>query len=224
MYKTVKELFDNEHEHLGSIESTATAGDIFEWAFSNLSNKGVYQTLQGSLKESLIEQVSLGIKQAVRDQVDWKYPVGLLPTNFNVDLISVHESQVSQTNTDVIIEGLAVFSAKGTLENEILIGYCCFGKSAIVPIGLQLGAYPENGALDFGLGMRPDLTGRGRGYAFVNSILDFALFKFNSNLFRLTVAQFNKRAVTLYKKLGFEPVMVFPMGDVEFLTMERRNA
>ncbi|WP_020375543.1 GNAT family N-acetyltransferase [Sulfobacillus thermosulfidooxidans] len=107
-------------------------------------------------------------------------------------------------------------------EDEMLVGYCCFGKSAIVPIGLQFGAYPENGTVDVGLGMRPDLTGQGRGYVFVSSILEFAMAEYNSNHFRLTVAQFNKRAIALYEKLGFKPIMVFPMGDVEFLTMERR--
>ncbi len=108
------------------------------------------------------------------------------------------------------------------LENDMLIGYCCFGKSAIVPIGLQRGAYPENGTVDVGLGMRPDLTGHGRGYAFVSSILEFALSEYNFNQFRLTVAQFNMRAIALYKKLGFKPIMVFPLGDVKFITMERR--
>ena len=87
---------------------------------------------------------------------------------------------------------------------------------------LQFGAYPENGTVDVGLGMRPDLTGHGRGYAFVSSILKFSLSEYNSNQFRLTVAQFNKRAISLYKKLGFKPIMIFPAGDVQFLTMERR--
>lgn len=72
--------------------------------------------------------------------------------------------------------------------------------------------------------MRPDLTGHGRGYAFVSSILEFAQSEFNATPSRLTVAQFNKRAIALYNKLGFEPIMMFPVGDVEFLTMERRTA
>lgn len=109
------------------------------------------------------------------------------------------------------------------LEKGVLIGYGCFGNSAIVPTGLQHGAYPDNGTLDVGLGMRPDLTGQGRGYAFVSSILEFAQSEFEAKLFRLTVAQFNGRAIALYKRLGFEPVMIFQMGDVAFLIMERRT-
>lgn len=109
-------------------------------------------------------------------------------------------------------------------ENGVLIGYCCFGNSAIVPTGIKHGAYPDNGALDIGLGMRPDMTGHGRGYAFVRSILEFAQSEFNATPSRLTVAQFNKRAIALYHKLGFEPIMMFLVGDVEFLTMERKTA
>jgi ribosomal protein S18 acetylase RimI-like enzyme len=43
--------------------------------------------------------------------------------------------------------------------------------------------------------------------------------------FRLTVATFNRRAVHLYEKLGFEPVRTFisegRAGRVEFLLMTR---
>ncbi len=94
------------------------------------------------------------------------------------------------------------------LEKEMLSGYCCFGKSAIVPIGLQFGAYPENGSVDVGLGMRPDLTGHGSGYAFVSAVLEFARSEYNSDQFRLTVAQFNARAIAVYNKLGFKSTHV----------------
>lgn len=107
------------------------------------------------------------------------------------------------------------------LDNEVLIGYCCFGNSAQVPMGLQYGAYPENNSIDMGLGMRPNLTGKGYGFTFVSSILEFAQNKLNAHSFRLTVASFNMRAIALYRKLGFKPVMVFSRGDVEFFTMEK---
>lgn len=106
------------------------------------------------------------------------------------------------------------------LDEHELIGFCCFGNSAKVPVGSQYGAYPDNGTVDIGLGMRPDLTGNGKGYTFFNSILEFAQDELKANLFRLTVARFNERAIALYKKFGFEPVLSFPRGDVEFLTME----
>lgn len=108
------------------------------------------------------------------------------------------------------------------LESGVLTGYCCFGNSAVVPAGSQYGAYPNNGAVDVGLGMKPELTGRGRGSAFVSSILEFAQSEFGATLFRLTVAHFNERAIALYRKLGFQPIMVFPSNDVEFITMEMK--
>ena len=49
-----------------------------------------------------------------------------------------------------------------------LVGYCCFGPDARVPGG----AYPEDGSLDVGVGLRPDLTGGGRGLGFFNAVLD----------------------------------------------------
>lgn len=109
------------------------------------------------------------------------------------------------------------------LESGLLIGYCCFGRSAIVPAGLPLGAYPETAALDVGLGMTPKLTGNGKGQDFVGAILAFARTAFRATSFRLTVASFNKRAIAVYKKMGFEPGAVFPAAEVEFVTMERRS-
>ena len=50
-----------------------------------------------------------------------------------------------------------------------LVGYCCFGADARVP-----GGDYGTDALDIGLGMRPDLTGHGRGPVFFEAILDFA--------------------------------------------------
>ena len=55
-----------------------------------------------------------------------------------------------------------------------LIGYCCFGGEARVP-----GVDPEEGTLDVGYGMRPDLVGKGLGRAFVGAILAFAVNEFS---------------------------------------------
>lgn len=102
-----------------------------------------------------------------------------------------------------------------------LAGFCCYGHSAQVPVGAQFGAYPEHDCIDFGLGMRPDLTGHGQGAAFLDSILQFLQSECGGESFRLTVATFNTRAIRLYEKLGFTPIKVFPANHVEFVTMER---
>ncbi len=79
------------------------------------------------------------------------------------------------------------------------IGFCSFGLDGQVPGG----DYREP-ALDIGLGMRPDLTGQGLGEQFFGAILDFAMSTRPADCYRLTVADFNERALRLYRKFGFE--------------------
>lgn len=76
----------------------------------------------------------------------------------------------------------------------------CFGPDARVPGG----DYAAD-ALDVGMGVRPDLTGQGRGLDFVN----IGSRKFAPAEFRVTVAEFNKRALRVWKKAGFRVVQTF---------------
>ena len=101
-----------------------------------------------------------------------------------------------------------------------LVGYFCFGADATVPAGRRLGLYDE-GALDVGLGMRPDLTGRGLGPEFVRAGLRFARQVFSPPAFRLTVAAFNRRAIKVYEAAGFEAVRSFGDRGNEWLLMKR---
>jgi RimJ/RimL family protein N-acetyltransferase len=101
-----------------------------------------------------------------------------------------------------------------------LLGYLCFGIDATVPAGRELGLY-EDDALDVGLGMRPDLTGRGLGLDFVLAGLDFARRTYAPRAFRLTVAAFNRRAVKVYERAGFGIVREFGDGE-RWILMERR--
>jgi RimJ/RimL family protein N-acetyltransferase len=80
-------------------------------------------------------------------------------------------------------------------------GYFCFGKSAQIPTAEKDAYNPE--MLDIGLGMTPNLCGKGEGYSFMKSGLDFAKNEFNAKQFRLTVATFNIRAIRVYEKIGF---------------------
>jgi len=100
--------------------------------------------------------------------------------------------------------------------NGQIIGFYCTGQSAQVPKGHDFNVY-QVPFLDFGLGLKPELTGQGLGQAF----LDFILQQLDEEPLRLTVATFNKRAIRLYERFGFEQVACFSNGQVEFMTMVR---
>ena len=85
-----------------------------------------------------------------------------------------------------------------------LVAYCCFGPDARVP-----GGDYDNPALDIGLGVHPDLSGQGLGGAFVDAVLRFAQQEFVPTEFRVTVAEFNERALRVWEKARFRPVQRF---------------
>jgi RimJ/RimL family protein N-acetyltransferase len=80
-------------------------------------------------------------------------------------------------------------------------------------------------ALEYGLGLRPDLAGQGLGLEFVRAGLEFARLRFAPERIILNVAAFNDRARIVYERAGFRltgrHVRSFDRwGDVEFLEME----
>lgn len=83
-----------------------------------------------------------------------------------------------------------------------LVGFLCSGDSARVPGGYAANLY-NNGALDIGFGLRPDLTGRGKGQNFLTQCMSFLQRQFKTQNFQLVVAEFNERAVKVYERTGF---------------------
>ena len=81
-----------------------------------------------------------------------------------------------------------------------------------------------DGLVDFGLGLRPDLTGRGMGADFARAGLDFARTRFSPKTIQLRVAAFNKRAIKVYHRIGFREVEQYMNrtngGVFEFVRME----
>lgn len=78
--------------------------------------------------------------------------------------------------------------------------------------------------LDYGLGLRPDLTGQGLGREFFLAGLAFAHERFRPANVYLHVAAFNERARRLYERVGFREVSTHVrtferFGDVPFVTM-----
>jgi RimJ/RimL family protein N-acetyltransferase len=80
--------------------------------------------------------------------------------------------------------------------------------------------------VEVGIGLRPDLTGRGLGESFLRDQLEYASKRWHPATFRLFVAAWNERAIRLYERLGFGEVgresRHFELvGDHEFIRMER---
>ena len=81
---------------------------------------------------------------------------------------------------------------------------------------------PEGDILEIGLGLRPDLTGRGLGPDFFEAGLQFGRERFHPQTFRLRVATFNRRAIKIYERAGFAPGRIYmhdfygtPYGFIE---------
>lgn len=80
-------------------------------------------------------------------------------------------------------------------EEDELIGHCSFSY--------------DDGHLLLSVQMRPDLTGKGMGTEFVSAILEYGRDKCKFDMIELLVAKFNKRAIRVYEKLGFEIIEEF---------------
>ncbi len=94
-------------------------------------------------------------------------------------------------------------------ETGRLVGFCCFGEDAQVPGGDY--ALP---ALDVGLGLHPDLTGRGLSHSFLEKILALGIELFEPEFFRATVAAVNARSLSLFEGSGFYFMQTFVSGEV----------
>jgi RimJ/RimL family protein N-acetyltransferase len=79
----------------------------------------------------------------------------------------------------------------------------------------------RSAALDIGMGVRPDLTGRGTGASFAAAVIDFALKSFVPPALRVTVAAFNLRAQRVWIKNGFQATQSFvsPSGRAYVILM-----
>ncbi len=88
--------------------------------------------------------------------------------------------------------------------------------------------FEQKGAtLEIGLGLRPELVGRGLGLEFFRAGVEFGREQFRPAKVILAVAAFNQRAVKVYERVGFVEVgrhvrRFERWGDVEFVDMEER--
>ncbi len=104
-----------------------------------------------------------------------------------------------------------------------LVGFICSGNSARVPGGYEVGLYNNNETLDVGLGLRPDITGLGKGQEFLTHCISFLKDQFKVQNFQLVVAEFNKRAIKVYERTGFAKGLSFKSKvkdqEVNFIVM-----
>jgi len=90
-----------------------------------------------------------------------------------------------------------------------LVGFFCTGMDAQVP------PYEYNDDfLDLGIGLKPELCGKGYGEIFMREIM-----KYIDKPLRLTVLAWNERARKLYLKLGFKDIDQFYRGERRFVIM-----
>ena len=94
-----------------------------------------------------------------------------------------------------------------------------FGADARVP-----GGDYSDAALDIGLGIKPELTGRGLGGAFVEAVVAFARATFELGPRRVTIAAGNARALRVWSGRGFNEIQRFTspetvMGSDEFVVL-----
>ena len=100
-----------------------------------------------------------------------------------------------------------------------LVAYCCFGPDARVP-----GGDYSLGALDVGGGLRPDLTGAGLGLSMLKAVLEFGSRRFAPSVFRGTVAAWNKRALLVCERAGFQVAGRFEREGGESFAILLRSA
>lgn len=110
---------------------------------------------------------------------------------------------------DPLLRGDKYFSARDATGE--LIGY--------------FGLVQNEDVVGVGVGLRPDLTGRGLGQPYLEAGLEFARERFDARRFRLSVAAFNERAITVYERAGFVRTRTFDHetngGVFSFVEMER---
>jgi len=100
-------------------------------------------------------------------------------------------------------------------------GFITFGSDAQVPGGDYSGP-----AVDIGMGMKPELTGRGYGHLFVDAVARAAWSTFDTARLRVSVAIENRRAVTVWERAGFRETQRFNttgtpvMGSPMFVVLE----
>lgn len=140
---------------------------------------------------SLNYRIQILTSEEARQILDWRYQP---PYDFyDPPQYERHEPIISEfLNPDNGFHGVR--------DNQNrFIGFCSFGLD-----GRVLGGQYDEAAMDIGLGMKPRLTSQGKGGEFFQAIVEHATHVLNADSLRLTVADFNTRAIKIYTRFGFK--------------------
>lgn len=148
-------------------------------------------------------------RKSVRAILNWRYEPPYDCYNHLDEDVTVQYFLNPQNNFYKIVD-----------ENSELVGYCSFGED-----GQVSGGDYRYEALDIGMGIRPNLTGRRKGVRYANTVLEFAEKLLKPKAFRVTIAIFNKRALRLWQKLEFEHQQSFKRNSdgMQFIVLVRVN-
>ena len=131
-------------------------------------------------------------RECAREVASWKYG----------GKYSLYSFSDSEETVEELVGGN--YYAFMTMNKQEIIGYFVVGKDARVDLE-EKEIYSED-YIDLHLGLRPDLCGKGLGYNFLMSGMEYFEEEFKNNRFRITVIAKNKRAIKLYEKAGFKEV------------------
>jgi [ribosomal protein S18]-alanine N-acetyltransferase len=93
-----------------------------------------------------------------------------------------------------------------------LIGFCCFGPEARVR-----GVETDPDLVDFGLGIRPDVTGQGNGGCLIRVMLRMTTALHSARRLRVAIYNWNLRARRAHEAAGF----VYDSTHGEFVLLTR---
>lgn len=118
---------------------------------------------------------------------EWRYP----------DQWSVYDLSSARS----ILDELDLYRAVIDTGRDALIGVCCIGTAARVS-----GLDEDPSLIDVGVGMDPNMVGRGKGPEFGRAVMNYFAFRYPGRSMRAVVQSWNERSLRLARRLGFVDV------------------
>ena len=147
-----------------------------------------------------IEEMTEEAAQAISK---WKYP-----SPYEIYSFSESEDEIDELKNGLHFAVYPDETEINEFGNEPC-GFAAFGWSAQIQDNKLRCFYDDESYTDIAFGLRPELCGKGMGQDFVKAVIDFVKEIFGDDGIRLTVDTDNKRACTLYERMGFKEIHAF---------------